>query len=120
MTFIFFPLLLYKIKKKAEEQLVINNVQMKQKQLLKYKRVEKSVLLLYNNCLYLMLKTTDYHHINTLIDWNINYDVYASLCVAKYFASAVKSRKQLNGSSHCMGGLLPTYMGGWLTGEGHS
>lgn len=67
-----------------------------------------------------MLKKTDYYHINTLIDWNINNDVYASLCAAKYCASAVKSRKKLNSSSHCMGGLLPTHMGGRLMGEGHS
>lgn len=91
---------------------------------LKYKRVEKSVLSLYNNCLYLMLKKKpDYYHINKLIDWNINYDVYASLCVEKYCASAVKSRKKLNCSSHCMGGGAPANIhtvGRWLMGEGHS
>lgn len=68
-----------------------------------------------------MLKKTDYYHINTLIDWNINYDVYASLCVAKYCASAVKSREKIEQFLPLYGGgLLPKYMGCWLMGEGHS
>lgn len=78
-----------------------------------------------------------YYTVSMLIDWNIKYDIYASLCVVKDCAFAVKmgeSRtmctvldcitvlifmKLLEAPPTISGGaVLPTYIGGWLVGEG--
>lgn len=61
-----------------------------------------------------------------LIDWNIKYDIYASLFVLKYCVSTVKMGKsRLSQDYHSAdicgtlcGGCLPTHMSGRLGGGG--
>lgn len=73
-----------------------------------------------------------------LIDWNIKYDIYASLCVVKHcFCCENKGQcplcwtvsqcwyswrsvKPLPPSRGGVGAVLPKYMDGWLVGDGHS
>lgn len=133
-------------KKKAAEQLVINNARTKQNNfinavtvgnVLKYKRKEKKrVFALPYESHYVIMY---YYTVSMLIDWNIKCDIYASLCVVKHCAFAVKTGESITVciALDCIavlmlvklleapptisgGAVLPAYIGGWLVGEGHS